>query len=177
MSDKIDKKLEKLGLTIESTFVPWSKSRNAGEKYPSLNWKITLLKNGNKVLETDYMAGCAHCPSYKQMDNSYDQRQIILSECENGYRAKTFYSTGAIQSDKNHPILPKPADVIYSLLMDADVLDYNFSEWASNFGYDEDSRKAEKIYKDCQEIALKLIRGLGSEEIKSLQKLFQDYSR
>ena len=56
----------KLGLTMTADFVPWSLSRNAGEKDPSLNWKITLHKDGRPFLTTDYMAGSGHCPSYNQ---------------------------------------------------------------------------------------------------------------
>lgn len=51
--------LDALGLTVESVFVPWSRSRNKGEKSPSLNWIVTVKRNGKDVLtkgETIYRA-------------------------------------------------------------------------------------------------------------------------
>lgn len=53
-----------LGLTVESVFVPFSRSRNKAEKNPSLNWKVTIKRNDREVLTTDYMAGMGHCPNY-----------------------------------------------------------------------------------------------------------------
>lgn len=50
-----------LGLAVESVFVPFSQSRNKAEKHKSLNWKVTLLRNGRLVLSCDYSAGVAHC--------------------------------------------------------------------------------------------------------------------
>lgn len=56
--------IERLGLTIRAEFVPFSKSRNAESEWQSLNWKVTLQRNGRDVLTTDYGAGIAHCPGY-----------------------------------------------------------------------------------------------------------------
>ena len=53
-----------LGVTMTAEFVPWSKSRDKGEKHPSLNWVITLHKGGRAFLTTDYSAGCGHCPGW-----------------------------------------------------------------------------------------------------------------
>ena len=49
----IDAVLAKHGITLASVFVPFSQSRNKGEKNPSLNWKVTILSNGREVLTTD----------------------------------------------------------------------------------------------------------------------------
>lgn len=48
------------------------------------------------------------------------------------------------------PIPPSAADVIYSLAMDAAAASETFSEFCSNVGYDEDSRKALEAYLACQ---------------------------
>lgn len=53
-----------LGLTVESVFVPFSNSRNAGNDHKSLNWKVSLLRQGRPVLTCDYSAGVASCPGY-----------------------------------------------------------------------------------------------------------------
>lgn len=65
----IDAGLAALGLTVESVFIPYSQSRNAPGKdkknpdaWPSLNWRVTVKRNGRNVLATDYSAGAGHCP-------------------------------------------------------------------------------------------------------------------
>lgn len=60
--------------------------------------------------------------------------------------------------------------------MDSDVLESSgFEEWASNFGYETDSRKADSIYRACLEIALKLKAVIGNDGLEQLRLAFQDY--
>src|SRR5690606_27827140 len=49
--------IEEAGLTVAAVFVPWSQSRNKGERSPSLNWRVTLQCKGRDVLTCDYSAG------------------------------------------------------------------------------------------------------------------------
>ncbi len=58
---------------------------------------------------------------------------------------------------------PKTVDVLGCLVMDAAAgnSEYTFEEFCSNFGYDTDSRKAEKIYKACARMNKKLKQFLG----------------
>jgi hypothetical protein len=177
--------VEGLGLTVDSAFVPFSKSRNAKEKFPSLNWKVTVKKAGREILTTDYMAGSAHCPSYRQTFGrktiaDHEQEAKVAWECEHGFKAlgvREGYRTevyGAM-NDKN-ALKPDTLGVLHSLAMDSDVLDSGgFEDWASNFGYDVDSRKAEQTYRACLEIALKLRAALGDEGLKTLRNAFEGY--
>lgn len=71
--DKMRAAMDALGLTVTAEFVPFSQSRNAandpgnkpGER--SLNWRVTLNRNGAPILTTDYQAGIAHAPSYARL--------------------------------------------------------------------------------------------------------------
>ncbi len=54
----------KLKLSVETQFVPFSQSRHKAEDHKTLNWVITLKRDGREVLKTDYSAGIAHCPGY-----------------------------------------------------------------------------------------------------------------
>lgn len=171
--------IARLGLSVTSKFVPFSKSRNAKESYRSLNWRVTVHFNNpdhgpnwqGAVVSTDYSAGIAHCPAYKASAkvyggaNSVMRSEAIERETEIGRKAQN----GA-------PILPDSADVIYSLILDSDVLEYSsFEEWASSFGYDPDSRNAESIYRACLEIALQLRNGLPKTVLDALRAAAQDY--
>ena len=172
--------IDKLGLTISAKFVPFSQSRNAKEKSPSLNWQVTLLRDGREVLTTDYSAGCAHAPSYKQTwgrrtseDQERDSR--VAWECENGRPAGQFVNIR--HRAQNPPTLqPDTEGVIWSLVMDSDVIDAGgFESWASDLGYDPDSRKAEATYRACLEIALKLRAAIGDAGLAALREAFEGY--
>lgn len=79
--------------------------------------------------------------------------------------------------DRGRTPLPAPsiADVLHSLLMDAEAIDAgSFEEWAGDLGYDTDSRKAEGIYRECLETGLKLRAMLGDEIINRLRDALQD---
>lgn len=174
MTQEIKNTLEALGLTCEFKFIPFSQSRNKAEKYPSLNYSVTCLRNGKAFLTTDYSMGCAHVPGYKQMDKSFDHANMIKAACETGKKAKYFVNTGFI--GKGEPILPSIEDVYYSLIINSSVLDYStFESWASDFGYDPDSRKGEKIYRACLEIALALRSAIGEDGMSQLSEIYQDY--
>lgn len=167
--------IARLGLTVRADFVPFSKSRNAGDKVRSLNWIVTLVRNGRDILTTDYMAGTGHCPAHsapvKLAGNprSLLRAQAIERETETGV-ATTFAAHGLAMLQRGAPINPDAASVVHCLIMDADVLDYrNFEEWAGEVGFDPDSRKAEATYKACMEIALSLRNGLGDADYSALR--------
>jgi len=193
--------LAELGLTIESEFVPLSQSRNAGQmetrqdgkpsKTPrlTLNWRVTVKRNGRAVLTTDFNAGCAHAPAYKLKAPSAalgvnDKQAMIAWECENGFRArfapwgisKTGNGSNPDGTRRVFPILPDACDVFYSLATDSSVLDSGtFEEWAEEFGYDSDSRKGEAVYRACLELALKMRNGLGDVGLSTLRESFEGY--
>lgn len=172
-----------LGLTVESKFVPFSQSRHKDEKRPCLNWIVRIECKGREVLTTEYMAGMGHCPAYKsKVPAAWDrparmwQPLACAEECENGHALGLFTSWGRFRHDKAKPILPDAFDVIYSLIVDSRVLDSGgFEEWAMEYDYDPDSRKAESLYRTCLETALKLRAAIGDSGMGMLRDLFEDY--
>ncbi len=172
-----------LGLTVDAVFVPFSQSRNKGEKSPSLNWRVTVKRNGRDVLTCDYSAGMGHCPSYNRKAPAAWDRPLRMwqplacaFECENGFALSPFHTWAGLRADKARPILPDPLDVLYSLNSDRDALNYaTFEDWAGTFGYDADSRSAELTYRACLEIGLKLRAAVGESGLVKLNEIFQDY--
>lgn len=137
------------GLTVASVFVPWSQSRNKGERMPSLNWRVTLQCKGRDVLTCDYSAGSAHCPADKRKFNTpgmapaMEKGDAIRSECETGRRFITRWKQG-------EAIKPDSRAVISSLLHDASVLDAgSFADWVADMGMDADSITARRVYDEC----------------------------
>ncbi len=63
---------------------------------------------------------------------------------------------------------PDVANVLMSLAMDSRDSDQPFEDWAPDFGYDTDSRKALEIWNACNDIRRALNSGLGDELMNEL---------
>lgn len=167
--DKIQEWAKANDVTISSVFVPWSVSRGYKPKPRlrdlSLNWKVTVFQGKRKIIETDYGAGVGHCPSYKYKTNyTVFEFDRLMHECERG------------RDQFNKPIMPDLSSVLHSLVIGASVLDYgSFEDWATEFGYDPDSRTAHKIYQECLAEGLRLRVGFGEEKLRELLEICYDY--
>lgn len=164
-------KLAELHISMTSEFVPYSKSRGAKKDAKTsertLNWEITILVRDKPILTTEYSAGIAHCPSFK---NDVVHLTVDLAIALN---AET--NTGMAFSTRK-PILPDIVNVVYSLMLDSEAINSpSFEAWAQECGYDEDSRKAEKCYQECLKIGLALRAALGDAGLASLSEACQGY--
>ena len=72
----------------------------------------------------------------------------------------TYFSMGSA-----HIGNPKAADVLDCLASDAASIENarSFEDWCSDFGYDTDSRRAERTFKTCERQAHKLKQFLGPD--------------
>lgn len=191
-AETLPQAIEAMGITMTAVFVPWSASRNKGEKEinystqkptdrprRSLNWRVTIHYQGRDVLTTDYGAGTGHCPADKAIwsvpghSPQALKAEAIALETEKGMEATLM--GGAVRASRK-PILPNLADVIHSMASDSDVIDHpTFESWASDFGYDTDSRKGEAVYRACLELALKMRAGFGDAGLERLRAAAHDY--
>lgn len=181
MAEFDQKKFDKLmkDVTYTPVFVPQSHSRNKDEKRRTLNWSITISR-GSQSITCDYSMGMG-CLSEQ------DKKMLVKLGGPNPHSVardeldKEIAETGKVkQGDFGVTFTrvqpPLFRDVMYSLLSDSDAIDYaSFESWASDLGYDTDSRKAEAIYQACVKTALGLRAMLGDATITKLRELFQDY--
>lgn len=66
---------------------------------------------------------------------------------------------------------PTIFDIIECLMMDASAIHYDtFEDWASDAGYDPDSRKAEEIFYSCRRTAKEFRAFIGAEKFSELQE-------
>jgi hypothetical protein len=63
---------------------------------------------------------------------------------------------------------PTAADVLNSLALDSSTADQSFEGWCNEYGYDTDSRSAEKTYRVCVRQREKLLRFLGENAFSTL---------
>lgn len=154
-------------ISFTSIFVPWSISRNAKHDPKvsdySLNFKVTMLKNERPVHDFDYQMGIGHCKHKlinPRVRYCIADADAIIAECE-GERVTA---------------KPDQIDLLASIAIDSSAINEGpFEDWASNLGYDADSRKAEAIYRTCIDIAVKIRAAFGHEALEELQEAAQDY--
>ncbi|MEN6623994.1 MAG: hypothetical protein ABFD50_20915 [Smithella sp.] len=121
---------------------------------------MTTFVNENKIkMDVEYADENKLNPGWKDA-NHY---KVIL-KC-NGKQLTTYFSQGYGITGE-----PKPEDVLNALASDSSGVENarSFEDWASEYGYDTDSRKAEKIYKVCEKQAKKLNSFLGYEKYQEL---------
>jgi hypothetical protein len=172
---------QSLKLTLRTTFVPLSRSRNAKADHPTLNWSVTLERDGRDVLTTDYQTGIGHAPAYNAPvrthggANSVMRAAAIKMEAETGREARPLGGQGSFQPTGKQ-IEPDAAGIIACLVMDAGVIDHaSFEDWADEYGYDPDSRSAERTYRACLETALQLRAAVGDAGLEILRTACAGY--
>lgn len=67
-------------------------------------------------------------------------------------RGVSFRTGMAWVDDDDNPTPPSTTDVVSAVAMDSDALNMGFTEWAEQYGFDTDSRKAEAMYRRCADM-------------------------
>jgi hypothetical protein len=63
--------------------------------------------------------------------------------------------------------------LLYCLASDSQAGDLTFEDFCDEFGYDSDSRSAERIHTACQEAGRKLRRALGAQASAIIDRIGQ----
>ncbi|CAB4196364.1 hypothetical protein UFOVP1299_77 [uncultured Caudovirales phage] len=91
----------------------------------------------------------------------------------------TFYKTGLGHAKHTCGVegilVPEPAMVMHSLIMDSEAGDLVFEEWCDNFGFNSDSIKDHDIYTACIAIAKGLKKCFGRERIEEMRTALSDF--
>jgi hypothetical protein len=133
----------------------WDKTSKPWDCYA---WRVTFgTAPGNgprKSVTFDYYCGLGHTKVLRPMPNPpYRKGTLAYEEWERNYvRAKA----------------PEAADVLHSLVLDAESANMSFYDWCSEYGLDEDSRNAEAAHYACCDTARKLREVFTREQIAAL---------
>jgi len=153
------------------------------DDWQGIGYTVRLSYKDREVVKTDYSLGIGHVKvkEYRCIGPfDHEERRFLEAWTANphaNFKNKEFQLGVAVKLAKLQKVTPSKDDVIWSLLMDASpqIYDQTFEDWASELGYDADSRKAERIYKECCDTGRALISVLGRERVTELQEAFQDY--
>jgi hypothetical protein len=191
----VDAYLKQIGVSYSAEFVPQRLSRNSDNKDKSINWRV-MFHHDKRDTEfgTDYSQGIGHIPNYVSSPFNGQFRllqldQEKLASSEGLYPVVTEWHEFAFKMRDDQPAtikepkhwhkqkkLPCPtaADVLYCLVLDAQASDELFETWADNFGYDQDSRKAEAMYNECRKIAYEMRKVFTPAQIDHIAELVRE---
>jgi len=156
---------------------PANGTSGVGEGWPHIAFSVRLLRNGRQVLVTPYRMGIGHTPKGALLavrilspDETYCQN-LIRSNKTPRIDAPGYLSL-LEKAARLAKVVPTLAGVLHSLVLDgAAYFDAEtFEDWCGDYGYDPDSRKAEALWKACDETGRKLARVLNADELATLRE-------
>ena len=143
-------RLDQIKATIVATFVGLQPdSEDGASKRNVFRWRVTLTYKG-RTYAGDYSAGVAHCKRAGEHSSRAGAVRITPEI------ARVFKPFGPLSvADCEGYVIPTPptvADYLGCLQLDARTGEHLlFEDFCSDLGYDPDSRKAERVWRACQE--------------------------
>ena len=143
---------------------------DADQKWTSIRFDCVLTRNGREVWSGPYNLGVGHLKAITDIERANGKLPRNAAPTQAQLAALTCYAAA-------ERLQPKLADVLHSLLSDGSAFfdGLTFEDWASDFGYDTDSRKAEAMFRECDAIGRKLARAFKPEELESLRAVAAEY--
>lgn len=166
---------EKFSLEVEIS-QPFPVVKEDWNNQPMIGYKLTY-KKGNRTFETEYFLGIGHVKygSFNSFVMGFEyQRLYHLMKQHKNIKAGNEMPQAEIATKlaKYQGVKPNPIEVLYSIVRDAtEATNETFENWAVNLGYDEDSRKGEKIYNTSRDYYPKLLQILTAEQMETFQNM------
>ena len=131
-------------------------------------WSVQI-KHKDGFFVTPYKCGLGHV--------ELKHPRMTMPKLSNGLPA---YKKGTIAYQEWHeashqPKKPSNSDIMNSLLMDSDAGEMSFNDWCGDYGYDNDSMKAFKMYQACCEAAVNIRKCFSTAQINEMRLALEDY--
>ena len=136
-----------------------SDDSDPGRKRSVFKWSVTIVNKG-RLYTGDYSAGLAHCTKsrekwLKETNGEYGRNTSDKHIPNNLVIAQALQPRGVTAYDCEgivYPIPPTAARDLENLQGDAQAGEsLPLKDFCSELGYDSDSRKAERVWRACQE--------------------------
>ncbi len=172
--EKINQIIERLKIShlISDPFVDMREDK---ESYPMIGFVVTINnKNFNYSMGIGHVKWIYNNIIRWKFKNGYLIENII-GAMRNGKTIKKEYypelAAIAVELAKMQKVKPLIGDVLGCLCRETLDCDCCFEEWAQNYGYDTDSRRAERNYYLCRDNANKIRSFLKQSEINEIAEL------
>lgn len=145
-------------------------------KWPCIAYTATFSQGTLPPLATPYRLGIGHVNLAKfNLNASRDTfgmsvNMLSMARCwkanpSANFLDKDLQAQVAAHIARVQKVQPNAGEVLACICRDAlEATESTFEEWASNLGYEEDSRKAESIYNACRQPYASLLRLCGGAD-------------
>jgi hypothetical protein len=158
-----------------------------GDGWPHIAYTVTLSRHGREIIITPYRLGVGHVRAedwgaalrheWRLSASTATIARTLKARPGAQLADKLAWARAAAEVAGLRKIAPTLPDVLHSLLLDgaAQFDNLTFEDWAGEYGYDPDSRKAEAIFDTCVEIGRKLAQGIPGGELETLKEILADH--
>lgn len=156
--------LENLPITIALVGATMRDSGD-GKKWECDQWRVTI-GTGKAQFTTDYFTGAGR---RKPLKGAPPKPNSVIP---GGRKSLALDAWGKTYL---RPVTPKNADVLHSMIVDAEADYMSFPDWCADYGYSDDSFNAHNVYMACCKIAKDLRLVFTRAEIDKIRELLRDY--
>jgi cellulose biosynthesis protein BcsQ len=116
------------------------------------------FKNGEYIIQAEFQEFIKGFPFDKKDINYHGKFKINIKQKETGYEYSFDFYGSAIDAQKHITEMDDQElkNALECIISDAIAGSDSFENFCSNFGYDKDSRTAERIYNACKESLSKM---------------------
>lgn len=140
--------------------------------WPCLEWCFVFSnKHHSEAFEYFTGTGCGPQISEQDLRRGFPLVANVAKHNRHNITDKLLLAQIASYAVRKAKWTPDPIEVLWSIARDSDALEMTFEDWAGEFGYDTDSRKAEKTYRACQDGALRLKKILSEDKFRQVRAL------
>ena len=113
--------------------------------------------------------------TWASLKGAVDQWAITVTGKDGCHHMFDYFTGLGCRQGLKSPKPPTVADVLYSLLSDANAEQRNFHEWCSDYGHSLDSINALNAYRACLDTAHALHKCFSPELLAELRDLLAEY--
>jgi hypothetical protein len=171
---------EQAGLSLSVIAGPTGALR---EDWPCISYRVAIHDSRRReVWSGDYHLGTGHVkfrgkrPVNLSLTEASIAEHLALGKTIRPEYRKEQAETAA-KFAKVQGVTPKLNDVAHSILSDGAAFfdGQRFEDWAADFGYDPDSRKAEAVFKACDDTGRQLARAFSRDTLDGLREWASNY--
>lgn len=180
--------LNELGFTLKILHGPiGGVDKHDQSDWPHIAYKVMLEFNGREVITTDYKLGVGHVDPKRAFIGSVVSRPMLATDEQSmlltwqskpgaAFKDKQLQANVAAKLAKSQKVVPELGDVLHSLILDGEAFfnAQSFEDWAGEFGYDADSRKAEAIYRVCDSTGRKLAANVPKDVLEKVREITRE---
>lgn len=173
------KALEDLGFALQAG-TPYPKESDG---WYSITFPVKVTFKGREVYDKTYSLGVGHVSfdepvrGTERLSGDEDAMYLAWKRTRSvNFVNKALRCRVAVKMAIAQKLQPKLDEVLHSLLADGECFFQarSFEDWAGDFGYDPDSRKAEVIYRECDSIGRRLAAAVPAEVLAQARTITED---